>query len=691
VNHFRLVVVVDFEYEVTDGDLPNVLCMVAYVLDEHLRYLRTIRTWRGEFGARPPFDTGLNTLVVAYAAWAELQCFMVLGWPFPTHVLDLHTTFLATSNILRPYNPDETYKKPRKGLSNACCAYGIDGWEAIDKPTIAKDIGEGRWQRYGKDGVFDYCEEDVKDSAKLLRRQIRGYGRFAPIDVERVLHWSCYSGRAVAEIQARGMCINMHLWNAVQANKAAVIGHLCRRFDPSYGSEDPIFDAAGSWSYARFERWLISVGVVAWPRLDSGALDVSSDAFKLMSHVAGVAGIHALRDSLRVIANAKLPIGRDGRNRPSLFPFGTATGRNAHARSLFNAHAGMRSFMVAPPDRILVYLDWRTQEIGVVASLSGDQALMDAYRGGDVYHAFALSAGVTREPDRHHWKKHNPAERQRMKSLTLAINYGMSVPSLARGLDRHPLVAGELIERLRRSYPTFWEWREQQVGNAIMSRRMESVFGWPLHISTSPNKRTLYNFPAQAGGAEMLRLAAVRLCEIGLVPSMLVHDGILLEVEDEAQIAEAADVMHWAGREVCNGFEIGVDVDQKLLPGETYRDKREDAQEMWATVMAALQSVGINTRRLESGELRNAKRATHRGGGHRDGRRHAPSAAEVRDVCPGAPGVGSQGGQGDQHQKGPGLDRAAVRGVAGQVRDGHAVNGAARRLPPDEVPGPARA
>ena len=103
----------------------------------------------------------------------------------------------------------------------------------------------------------------------------------------------------------------------------------------------------------------------------------------------------------------------------------------------------------------------------------------------------------------------------------------------------------------------------------MLSRQMELVFGWPLHLSTSPNKRTLYNFPAQGNGAEMLRLAAVRLCEIGLVPSMLVHDGILLEVEREAQIAEAADVMRWAGREVCSGFEIGVDIDQKLMPGET--------------------------------------------------------------------------------------------------------------------------
>ena len=68
--------------------------------------------------------------------------------------------------------------------------------------------------------------------------------------------------------------------------------------------------------------------------------------------------------------------------------------------------------MLAPPDRYLVYFDWRTQEIGVVAAHSEDQALMHDYAGGDVYHAFALNAGLTRDNDRVHWKKHNQAQRQ---------------------------------------------------------------------------------------------------------------------------------------------------------------------------------------------------------------------------------------------------------------------------------------
>jgi DNA polymerase I len=589
---FTTINVVDSEYEIDDGGLPRILCMVVYVLDSHLRHIRTMRLWRGQFGKTAPFDTGPDALFVAYAAWAELTCFTTLVWKFPVHVYDLHTAYLAASNILLPYEPNEPRKRPRKRLSDACRAYGIEGWERIDKETIAEDIGHGRWQKYGHQGVLDYCEEDVRASTELLRRQLRKHSRFPAADVPRVLHWSNYSAKSVALIQARGMPIDMFLWNLIQENKAAVIGYLLRKFDPSYGSDYPIYTPEGEFSYERFENWLVSIGVTAWPRLESGRLDIDGDAFRLMSFIPGIEELHALRDSLGVIVRAKLPIGPDGRNRPSLFPFCTATGRNAHAKSLFNAHAGMRSLMMFPPNKIGVYLDWRTQEIGVAAARSDDEALKAAYRGGDVYHALALICGLTNDYDAKRWKNENQAMRQRMKSLQLAINYGMSVPSLAKGINRHPLVAAAIIDRHRRTYPRFWEWRANMVQVAMLNRRIETVFGWPLRISTSPNKRTLFNFPMQANGAEMLRLAGWRLCEAGIVPNMLVHDGILLEVDNREQIAHAIEIMRTAGREVCDGFEIDVDVDQELVGGARYKDKRPVAQRMWMTVIRALQAVG---------------------------------------------------------------------------------------------------
>jgi len=75
-------------------------------------------------------------------------------------------------------------------------------------------------------------------------------------------------------------------------------------------------------------------------------------------------------------------------------------------------------------------------------------------------------------------------------------------------------------------------------------------------------------------------------------PNMLVHDGILIEVNDRGQIAQAMDIMRGAGRDVCNGLEIGVDVDQLLAPGDRYRDKRPVAQKMWRSMMRVLQEIG---------------------------------------------------------------------------------------------------
>jgi DNA polymerase-1 len=186
--------------------------------------------------------------------------------------------------------------------------------------------------------------------------------------------------------------------------------------------------------------------------------------------------------------------------------------------------------------------------------------------------------GLTDDPDPAHWKKGNADTR-------------VSVSSLARGLDRHPLIASTIIEKHKRTYPRFWEWRADMAQKAMVERQTTSVFGWPLRISTSPNQRTLYNFPMQSNGGEMLRIAATRLCDAGIVPIMLVHDAILLEESTDEKIEHAKEIMLAAGRNVCGGLEIGVDAEPPLKGGARYRDKRPMATSMWAAIMSVLQAI----------------------------------------------------------------------------------------------------
>ena len=85
----------------------------------------------------------------------------------------------------------------------------------------------------------------------MLRRQLRGGCGLLPVSVRHVLHWTNYSAKAIAQVQARGMPIDIAPWNLVQENKPAVIGELMRRFDPSYGDDEPIYTSEGEFSYVR--------------------------------------------------------------------------------------------------------------------------------------------------------------------------------------------------------------------------------------------------------------------------------------------------------------------------------------------------------------------------------------------------------------------------------------------------------
>jgi DNA polymerase I len=610
MSRFRQIVVCDFEYECAPGGMPNPLCMVAHVLEGNFRHVRTIKLWRGEFARAPPFDIGPDTLFVAYSAWAELMCFSVLNWRFPTHVYDLHTAYLAASNVLLPRARDEERVKQPKDFATACRAYGIGGgWENLEKDVISRSIGDGSWRsKYTPEQVLTYCNEDVRMSVLLLQAQLKGYSAdwLPPADVQRVIHWSEYSAKAIALIQGRGMYIDVPLWNLVQENRAAVVRRLLERFDPSHNSAEPIYNENGEASYARTERWLANEGI-DWPRHDNGELDLRADAFRLMYTVdPRIEGWHALRDSLGFVQKARLPIGPDGRNRPSLFPFGTATGRNAHARSPYNASAGMRPFMICPPGSQMQYLDWNSQEVGIAAYQSGNEVLKDDSRRGDVYHSLAVMCGKTNYTDPVAWKNDCGEQRQLMKRLELGLRYGMSIKSLAMGLKIHPCQAAAILQKHQQRYPRLWEWRQEVIAHALRDRIIRSEHtGWPLRLSIRPNRRTLMNFPLQSGGAEMLRLAAVRLCEAGIVPVMLIHDGILFEENEPEKLAHAREIMLQAGRDVCEGFEIGVGysaigmdpatgkITKKILSGgERYRDGRDMAQKLWATVMGALEDIG---------------------------------------------------------------------------------------------------
>jgi hypothetical protein len=117
---------------------------------------------------------------------------------------------------------------------------------------------------------------------------------------------------------------------------------------------------------------------------------------------------------------------------------------------------------------------------------------------------------------------------------------------------------------------------------------LQTVFGWRVHVGTKVNPRSLMNFPVQANGAEMLRLACCLATERGIRVCAPVHDALLVEGPADdigAVVADTQAAMAEASRVVLGGFELRSDARIVRHP-DRYRDPR--GVRMWETVMELL-------------------------------------------------------------------------------------------------------
>ena len=334
----------------------------------------------------------------------------------------------------------------------------------------------------------------------------------------------------------------------------------------------------------RFAKWLTRNNT-PWPTLDSGRLDLSDDTFREMARAYPiVAPLRELRYALAQMRLSDLAVGRDDRNRTLLSAFRARTGRNqpSNTKSIFGTSVWLRGLIQAPTGCGVAYIDWAQQEFGIAAALSGNSLMMDAYHSGDPYLTFAKQAGAA-PPEA--TKATHKQVRDQFKSTVLAVQYGMGADALAQRIAQPPIRARELLRLHRETYRVFWRWSDAAVDSAMLNSSLRTVFGWRVQVPQISNPRSLSNFPMQANGAEMLRLACCIATERGIEVCAPVHDAVLicapLECLD-ADVERMQDAMREASHIVLNGFELNTDAKIISYP-DRYMDERGTV--MWERVM----------------------------------------------------------------------------------------------------------
>ena len=576
---FSAVWLVDFEFGAPPGECPVPICMVA----RDLASGRTLRVWQDELGTlkAPPYYIGDDSLLVAYYSSAEIGCHLALGWPVPRHVLDLFAEFRNITNGNEP--------PCGRSLLGALAYYGISALGTDEKNEMRQlALRGGPWTHEERLALLAYCESDVDALAHLLPKML------PRIDLPRALLRGRYMA-AAARIEAAGVPIDTDGLHVLRARWDSIKERLTQEIDQDYGVFDGLSFRADRWA-----KWL-SDNDIPWPRLASGDLALDDNTFREMARVYPRVGpIRDLRASLSQMRLADLAVGRDGRNRCLLSAFQSKTGRNqpSNTKFIYGPAAWLRSLIKPGQDFAVAYLDWSQQEFGIAAALSGDLAMTAAYESGDPYLAFAKQAGAV--PPEGTKATHGKV-RDQYKGCALAVQYGMGPASLAVRIRQPLVVARSLLSIHRRTYSKFWEWSDSTLDRIMLpgDQRLWTVFGWTLHAGSSPNPRSIRNFPMQANGAEMLRLACCLATEGGIKVCAPVHDALLIEApaaEIDEAVRSAQAAMAEASSIVLGGFRLRSDAKVVRHP-DRYQDER--GRPMWEKVMGVLQRLD----QLETGAL----------------------------------------------------------------------------------------
>jgi len=227
-----------------------------------------------------------------------------------------------------------------------------------------------------------------------------------------------------------------------------------------------------------------------------------------------------------------------------------------------------RAFIPGADDQVLLVADYSQIELRVLAHLSGDEGLHEAFAAGADIHA-ATAAKVFDLP-----MEHVDSElRRRAKAVNFGLAYGMNAWGLSQRLDIAPDEAQEIIDGYFEGFPKIKTYLTAQVERARLDGYTETLLGRRRYIPelTSDNRRLrelgerqALNAPIQGGASDVFKLAMIKVDralqdhpKLGCHMLLTVHDELVFEVPNK-HLKAASEL-------VREGMEDAIELDVPLV------------------------------------------------------------------------------------------------------------------------------
>ena len=278
-------------------------------------------------------------------------------------------------------------------------------------------------------------------------------------------------------------------------------------------------------------------------------------------------------------------IGADGRIHGKFNQTITATGRISSTEpNLQNIPVRMelgreiRKVFVAREGCTFVDADYSQIELRILAHMSGDERLIEAYREAQDIHAITASQVFHIPLD-----QVTPLQRRNAKAVNFGIVYGISAFGLSEGLSISRKEAMEYIEKYFETYPGVKKFLDGLVEQAKEQGYVSTLFGRrrPIPELNSPRtrafgERVAMNSPIQGTAADIMKIAMVevdrelrrRKLESRIV--LQVHDELLVEAKE----SEAEEVVRILEDKMKHAADLKVSLEVEAKTGRSWFDAK---------------------------------------------------------------------------------------------------------------------
>ena len=286
------------------------------------------------------------------------------------------------------------------------------------------------------------------------------------------------------------------------------------------------------------------------PSTAEAALEILAEDFELPRLILEYRGLAKLRSTYAERLPAEINA-RTGRIHTSYHQAVTATGRLSSSEpNLQNIPVRtaegrrIRQAFVAPPGRRILAADYSQIELRIMAHLSGDPGLLQAFALGQDVHRRTAAEVFNESLD-----TVTDEQRRSAKAINFGLIYGMSAFGLAKQLGVSRTLAQDYIDRYFARYPGVRDYMERTRAQAREQGYVETLFGRRLHVPEihagnqarrQAAERTAINAPMQGTAADIIKRAMIDVdrwltaSAVDALMIMQVHDELVFEVAESA-------------------------------------------------------------------------------------------------------------------------------------------------------------